>query len=200
MKTSELSNRQTEIMEAAAKLLTTVGVSGLTIKNLAKEMQFSESAIYRHFESKEEIILTMLDYVINGVASFGKEANYAMSADFTIVDKLKMIFREQFTFFHLNPYLAVAIFSDGLLEESARINEKILTIMRHRKAVLEPLVRQAQEKGELTKEIDAEEIVHIIMGSVRLLMYQWRVSQFSFDVIKRGEKLLNNIFKLIVLP
>jgi AcrR family transcriptional regulator len=54
--TTELSERQLEIIEAAGKVITSSGVSGLTIKNLAKEMKFSESAIYRHFTSKEEII------------------------------------------------------------------------------------------------------------------------------------------------
>jgi AcrR family transcriptional regulator len=64
MITKELiSDRQIEIIEAAGKILTRSGISGLTIKNLAKEMQFSESAIYRHFTSKEEIIVAMLEYL-----------------------------------------------------------------------------------------------------------------------------------------
>ena len=58
-----ISDRQIEIIEAAGKILTRSGISGLTIKNLAKEMQFSESAIYRHFTSKEEIIVAMLEYL-----------------------------------------------------------------------------------------------------------------------------------------
>jgi AcrR family transcriptional regulator len=47
----EISAKQLEIIKAAGRILTASGVSGLTIKELAKEMQFSESAIYRHFES-----------------------------------------------------------------------------------------------------------------------------------------------------
>jgi TetR/AcrR family fatty acid metabolism transcriptional regulator len=58
-----ISDRQLEIIEAAGKILTASGVSGLTIKNLAKEMKFSESAIYRHFTSKEEIIIALLEYL-----------------------------------------------------------------------------------------------------------------------------------------
>jgi AcrR family transcriptional regulator len=37
------------------------GIKGLTIKILAKEMGFSESAIYRHFESKEDIIVLLFN-------------------------------------------------------------------------------------------------------------------------------------------
>ena len=61
--TVKISDRQLEIIEAAGKILTASGVSGLTIKNLAKEMKFSESAIYRHFTSKEEIIIALLEFL-----------------------------------------------------------------------------------------------------------------------------------------
>lgn len=63
----DITPRQLEIIEAAGKILTASGVSGLTIKNLAKEMQFSESAIYRHFKSKEDIIIAMLNYLADNI-------------------------------------------------------------------------------------------------------------------------------------
>ena len=63
----DITPRQLEIIEAAGKILNSSGVTGLTIKNLAKEMKFSESAIYRHFASKEEIIIAMLNYLAQEV-------------------------------------------------------------------------------------------------------------------------------------
>ena len=63
MANNSISDRQFEILEAAGKILSTSGVGSLTIKNLAQEMKFSESAIYRHFTSKEEIVLVMLGYL-----------------------------------------------------------------------------------------------------------------------------------------
>ena len=189
-----VSDRQTEIIEAAAKILTNSGVSGLTIKNIAKEMNFSESAIYRHFESKEDIILAMLDFVMNniGTATFG-----VIMGNDSVIETFKAIFNAQFSYFSKHPYLAVAIFSDGLLEESTRINDKITMIMNSRKVMFEPLAKSGQKNGELTKEIPAEEIIHILMASVRLLMYQWRTSHFSFDIQKKGASLVNNVMKLI---
>jgi len=59
----EITARQLEIIEAAGEILTKSGVNGLTTKNLAALIGFSESALYRHFKSKEEIILTMLLYL-----------------------------------------------------------------------------------------------------------------------------------------
>jgi AcrR family transcriptional regulator len=59
--TMTITDRQMEIIEAAGRILTSSSTGGLTIKNLAKEMQFSESVIYRHFTGQEEIIVALLE-------------------------------------------------------------------------------------------------------------------------------------------
>ena len=60
---NSISSRQFELIEAAGRILSASGVGGLTIKNLAKEMGFAESAVYRHFDSKEAVITAMLAYL-----------------------------------------------------------------------------------------------------------------------------------------
>ena len=59
----EMRLRQLEIIEAAGEILTQAGLAGLTTKKLAARIGFSESALYRHFKGKEEIVITMLKYL-----------------------------------------------------------------------------------------------------------------------------------------
>lgn len=193
---TSFSDRQLEIIDASAQLLTHSGVSGLTIKNLAKAMNFSESAIYRHFNSKEEIVLAMLRFVLQNVDN-GYIAK--VKPEHSPVDKLKLLFRNQFAFFQQHSHLAVALFSDGLLEESKAINEQIFLIMASRKKLIAPIIIEGQQNGDFTKAIKADELVHIIMGTVRLHMYKWRIDQFQQDVAKSGNKLLESLIKLIVI-
>lgn len=193
---SEITDRQIEIIEAAAKLLTNSGFSGLTIKNLAKEMKFSESAIYRHFTSKEAIILAMLNFVLQNV---DKDYMAASKEALSATEKLKLLFENQFSFFQKNPHLAVAIFSDGLLEESKQINEQIILIMATRRKLIEPIITEGQKQGLFTKEVSADELIHITMGAVRLQMYKWRMNHFEFDVTEAGNKLIDSLLKLIVI-
>ena len=56
---SELSARQEEIIDTAIKLIDAGGIQNLTMKNIARQMGFSEPAIYRHFESKLDLLLAM---------------------------------------------------------------------------------------------------------------------------------------------
>ncbi len=192
--TSTITSRQFEIIEAAGRILTNSGVSGLTIKNLAKEMKFSESAIYRHFTSKEEIIIAMLDYLANNI---DERFTRDISDHQTPEEKFTTLFQSQFIFFNQNPHFVVAVFSDGLMEESRRINETILKIMGVKIKHLMSIVKEGQQKGVFTNAINADELIHIVMGTFRLQMFKWRVSNFQLDLTLIGNSILQSILQLI---
>jgi Transcriptional regulator len=193
MKIADISDRQLEIIGAAGKILTSEGVNGLTIKNLAKQMQFSEAAIYRHFTSKEEIILAMLNYLAESM----DERYSGLSKVGNPEDRVSALFQEQFRFFNMNPHFVVAVFSDGLMEESKRINEAIARIMAVKVKHLAPALREGQREGIFINVVPADDLLHIVMGSFRLLMFKWRISNFHFDIKKAGDKLIQSVLILI---
>lgn len=191
-----MSDKQLEIIKATGNILTSSGVSGLTIKKLAAAMKFSESAIYRHFESKEEIILALLDFLATNMderltASYSKNENQK--------EQIVRLFQNQYSFFKQNPHFVVAVFSDGLMEESQRINEMIYKIMTVKIKHLKPLLIEGQQSGVFTKAISADDLTHIVMGTFRLQMYKWRMAEFQFDIEIEGNKMIQSILTLIHL-
>lgn len=191
-----VSDRQLEIIEASGKLLTEKGVSGLTIKNIAKEMNFSESAVYRHFNSKEDIIIAMLNYLAENM---NLRLSKICKSNKTAKQKLIEVFQSQLDFFEENPNFVVAVFSDGLFEESQKINEAIQRIMSVNMKNVMPVMAEGQEKGEFISNMYPEELMHIVMGAFRLQMYKWRMSNMSFDIQIEGKKVISNLIKLIAL-
>ena len=189
---TDISKRQLEIIEAAGKILTEKGINGLTTKKLAQEMNFSESALYRHFSSKEEIIVSMLNYLALNMDQHATELENKNPTE-----QLKNFFQNQFRFFESQPYFVIAVFSEGLLEESEKINHAIKSLMTKRIQLLKPIIQIGQEKGAITNDLDSDELIHILMGSVRLFMLKWRMSKFEFDIQTEGNKMLTSILKLI---
>lgn len=189
-----ITDRQLEIITAAGKILTTSGIGGLTIKNLAKEMKFSESAIYRHFSSKEKIIITMLHFLAKTL----EEQNIAISnMEINNEEKLMLLFRSKFNFFGENPHFVVAVFSDGLMEESTTINHSISKIMNINMKHLKPIVLEGQSSGLIINTLSENDVMHIIMGAMRLLMFKWRVANFDFDIIESGEKMMKSLLTIL---
>ena len=190
----EITERQTEIIEAASELLTRNGLGGLTIKNLAKEMRFSESAIYRHFESKEEIIVTMLHYLDDNMK---QRLSLALAGVVHPEEKLKALFANQFAFFSEHPNFIVIVLSEGLLENTALIHAALLKVMLTKKSFVLPILEEGQQLGLFKDSLSTEFLAHTVMGIFRLFMLQWRISGFQFDLAEKGNETLENILTLI---
>ncbi|PKL85833.1 MAG: TetR/AcrR family transcriptional regulator [Ignavibacteriae bacterium HGW-Ignavibacteriae-1] len=189
-----ITDRQMEIIEAAGRILTSSGTSGLTIKNLSKEMQFSESAIYRHFTSKEEIIVALLEYLAQII---DERCTIATSLGNSPEEKFTLLFQNQLSFFKENPHFVVAVFSDGLMEESERINETILKIFSVKMKHLMPILIEGQQKQVFTNLVTTEELMQIVMGTFRLQMFKWRLANYQFDIQRTGNNLIQSILTLI---
>ncbi len=194
MSPKQMTNRQLEIIEAAGKILSLSGVSGLTIKNLAKEMKFSESAIYRHFSSKEDIVVALLEYLANNME---ERYHQATSLDASPEEKFKALFMSQFVYLAKHPYFVTSIFSDGLMVEGGRVNEAILKIMTVKMKYLMPIIMSGQQKNVFTNALTAEEIIDVVMGTMRLQMFKWRVANYQFDIVRKGENTTLALLTLI---
>ncbi|GAB1415476.1 TetR/AcrR family transcriptional regulator [Paludibacter sp.] len=189
----ELKTRQLEIIESAGRLLTQKGINGLTIKNLAKEMNFSESAIYRHFESKEEIIVALLKYLDKNI---DKRILSMQRSGNALVD-LKNLFSEQFVFFSQHNHFVVAVFSEGLMEESPLINQAIQSLIATMAKHLTEIVRQGQAQETIRNDISTEHLVQIILGAYKLYMFKWRLNNFSYNLNNEGSKLVDSLLQII---
>ena len=64
----------------------------------------------------------------------------------------------------------MAVFSDGLMEESERINQAILNIMQVKMKHLKPIILEGQLAGAFTNVITTDELMQIVMGTFRLQM------------------------------
>lgn len=190
----EITDRQMEIIEAAGKILTASGISGLTTKNVAAEMKFTESAIYRHFKSKEDIIVAMLNYLAD---TMDTRLSIAVAAANGPEERFKAVFRSQYRFFKAEPHFVVAVFSDGLMEQSGRINQAILKIMGTIMRQLMPIVMEGQQQQVFTNAISTEELLHIVLGTFRLQMFKWRVANFGFDIERQSENMISALLTVI---
>ena len=157
-------------------------------------MMFSESAIYRHFTSKEEIIVALLEYLAQNM---DERYTNAISREQTPEEKFTLLFKSQFSFFKKNPHFVVAVFSDGLMEESKRINETILKIVGVKTKHLKPIIIQGQQQNVFTSEIVADELIQFVIGAFRLQMFLWRASNFQFDIGRKGDKMIQSVLTLI---
>lgn len=190
----DLSERQLEIIEVSGKILMQKGVAGLTTKNLAQKMNFSESALYRHFKDKEEIITHLISYLSENI---NQRFESIINTDLSAEEKFNQLFKSQFSFFKANPHFIVIVLSEGLLDNSETIKNTILNLMQTNSNVFKNLILQGQESKTFNQNIDVDYLVHFIMGTFRLQMLKWKLSNFEFDIEKKGIETMTNLLTLI---
>src|SRR5690348_10376354 len=60
-------NRRSDILKAAEKLMHARGLSGVTTREISKEVGCSEGALYVHFKGRLELLLAMLEENLPGM-------------------------------------------------------------------------------------------------------------------------------------
>ena len=189
----DIKPRQLEIIEAAGKLLSTSGISGLTIRNLAFEMNFSESAIYRHFSSKEEIIITLLRYLSKSIDKILKESFKSddFEKDFTA------LFRKLSIFFKKNPFYVVTVFSERRINENDRIGEKIIQLMNNLTKYIQAVIKEGQKRDVITNSHTPEQIAQIIIPAYQHQMFKWKINNCESDIVRSSDSLSNSFLELL---
>ena len=189
----EITPRQLEIIEATGKILTASGANGLTIKNLAKEMQFSEGAIYRHFSSKEEIIIMMLKYLKTNISKI--LSNLTKTGD---VEKDFVIFFTRLSlYFKENPYFVVTVFSEGLMDESDKINNEISSLMTLTSSHLEQILQEGQKQGTFIQSVASSDLTMISLATFKLHMFNWKFNKFKFNLTENIGKMSASLLALL---
>lgn len=189
---TEITPRQLELIEAAGRLMTTGGVRGLTIKKLASELGFSEPAVYRHFASKEAIVVAMLHYLKEQLNVLFSQ----VSQDLPAPERLRAQFGCMLRFFDQHPHFVVVVFSDGLLAERAAIDNHLFNIMQMKRTHLLAILEAGQQAGDFTTALSSEQLAHIMMGAFRLQMFKWRVADFKPSIEPIGHKLIDALIQL----
>ncbi len=157
------------ILATAKEMISEVGFHKATTANLAKTANISEGTIYRHFESKEDILLHILD-------ALEEQFSYYIEAIRKKLDvkdcSLEEIMTEYFTFVTNNEVdMKIMLSTYGLLDSSKRL---MAVFLKNLELVLEECIRNGVEKGVI-KDVNVDDnatvVMTIIFGLTRMHLY-----------------------------
>ncbi|MBD3240618.1 MAG: TetR family transcriptional regulator, partial [Chitinivibrionales bacterium] len=170
------------------------GIQDLTIKNLAKRIDLSEPAIYRHFESKHDILLAILRYF--GGSTKGLFTR-VLAMDIDPLRKIERVFMHHFQYFAEHPSVAAVIFSEEIFQNDRKLAQGVLELMNQTRAHILEIVEAARQGGTIAADVPAEHLTIVIMGSLRFIVTRWRLSEHSFDLVAEGQRFWRSLAVLL---
>jgi AcrR family transcriptional regulator len=191
---TEITERQQQIINVSLELIAESGIQSLTIKNLAKKIGFAESAIYRHYENKVQILLAILDFFKQYTESFFLNE---LNASDTAINKIDHLFTNHFKKFAASPSLVAVIFSEEIFRNEKELSEKVSEIVNKNSLVLKTIIETGQKKGEIRNDVEASHLSVMIMGSLRMFVKQWQMSGNQFNLVENGSVFIDSIKRVI---
>ena len=158
-------NRRADILRAAAKLMHSRGLSGVTTRQISREVGCSEGALYVHFTGRVELLLAMLEESLPdmlGPLQALRESVGHGSAHKNLVQALAGIFK-----FHQRIVYQTA----GLFAEPELLDAYRSALQRQGKGphlsmkVLEDYIRSEQQLSRIAAHIDARLAATLMMSS-----------------------------------
>ena len=185
------TEKQLHIIEVSIELIAEKSIQGFTIKNLSKKLNITEGAIYRHFKGKNEILLSILK-------SFQEESKTilgnACSSNLSAMSDIENIFLHHFNYFKKKPAVASVIFCEAIFQNNSLLSKEVFKLLQMHEDALSCIISRGQKNNEIRNGlIIKEQLVRIIIGSIRYTVTKWRLSHYNFDIVNEGKILLENI-------
>jgi len=189
-----LSERQEQIISESINIIDKKGIQGLTIKNLSKAIGISEPGIYRHFESKTEILLSILNnFKEMAIMLSEMMKSYEASA----IEKIRFMFSKMLELFSETPSMVSVIFSEEIFKNEEILKNKIVEILNLHGQTIESIILTGQTEKSIRNDIDKKSLALLSMGSLRLLVKKWDLNNHNFDLSKEGNKLIEVLSKVL---
>lgn len=154
--------RREEILNAAARLFARRGISGATMADIAREADLSAGAIYRYFNSKEDLLRAVFDdATARNQETFAEATRSAESPTAALIrigrtNWVEMNDRDAFIC-ELQLELSAARDPEDLGIDLKRSRDEVTKL-------LTGLVEQAIEQGEIDASIDPQQLAVLLLA------------------------------------
>ena len=195
-KKTQTNIRQEQITEAALQIISVDGINALSIARIAESVGIVPSAVYRHFNSKEDVLDNVLQHIgirlQKNVAEAKKESKESLEC-------LKSIMMRHVKMAEENRAIPHVVFSDmfyaGNPDRKAMLNSVITGYLQQ----IQKIVKQGQKEEKIHKDTDPETASVLFLGAIMPAVVLWNVSEGKFDIEGHVKKAWKN-FKRSITP
>ncbi|SNS13821.1 transcriptional regulator, TetR family [Anaerovirgula multivorans] len=174
-----LLHRKERIILSTIEVINELGIQGLSTREIAKREGISEGTIFKHFQSKNQLLLAVLDYYSQYDSDIVKSINLK---NLEPIDAILYFVDAYATYYESYPAITVISQSYDVLSYNPKLTNKIKDIFLGRIKTMETLVKEGQTLGEIHPNADAEKLASMILGSFRIICLKWRMEEYKFPL------------------
>lgn len=172
-------HRKDAIVLTTIQIIDESGLLGLSTREIARRVGISEGTIFKHYKSKNEIILSVLDYF----SKFDDDIIKTITLRKMSPRAAILFFISSYAEYYENyPAITALIESYNELSNNVEIAPKVKAIYYKRLKAIQNIIKKAQESGVIEPKVNCESLSDIIEGLFKSICLRWRLSKRGYPL------------------
>ncbi len=162
--------RLNQILTAARELIAAGGVTALTVRAIARKVGVTEAAIYRHVESKEQVLVMLLEDVRQSVLGTIEERTAPYSS---ALDKLEHVLEHHLSFIESRRGISFVVIAEAAQFQETTARAAGEKLVEDYLAAVEKLIQEGIESGEVEPSINPSAAATMFFGIIQASVTRW---------------------------
>jgi TetR/AcrR family transcriptional regulator len=185
--------RRKQIIETLRKIIIKYGSEHVTVRTLAKEIGVSGGAIYRHFKSKREVLLFLVDYIEENLVGDIEKA-YPIKNPMELLGKIS---RDLLSSIEQRKGVSFLVIAEIISLGDKRLNRKISEVLNNFLGHIKQIILEGIKAGEIREDIDADMAATTFFGMLQGLVTIWFLNGFPSTLEIKNESMWNIFLEAI---
>lgn len=170
------------MIDEARKLVASRGMESLTIKNIAKVVGISEGAIYRHFRSKNEILIGLVDEVDEVLEQIVRKAEGDAQSP---LERLEALLKEHLSSAERRRGVSFLVIAEVLSNGNPHLRHRMRGVIDRYLAKVEGILEEGVLLGQINPECDRNAAAIAFFGLIQGTVTLWRFGNPHLPLAER---------------
>jgi AcrR family transcriptional regulator/uncharacterized protein (DUF2249 family) len=179
--------RRQQIVEAALEILARVPLERLSTRQLARHLGVSQPALFRHFRSREELLVAVVAHARGKLESLIEAVLRDRESP---VEQLRALARDLFRHVERHPGLPRLLFSSAPPAEKA-VRAALRHVIEMQSSLVAELFREGQRQGLFDRELDAARAARHFIALLQGTILQWQLDDEGAPLEPRADPILS---------
>ena len=179
--------RKTQILQLIAQMLENPKGEKITTAAMAKKLDVSEAALYRHFASKAQMFEGLIEFIESSLLGV---INQITAEETQGLKQVQAIMLMMLKFSQSNPGMTRVLIGDALMNEDERLQVRINALTDKLEAAIKQSLRIAVTQNDMPAALDVAAQANLLICYVTGRWHQFAKSGFKKNPVDGFEKQL----------
>lgn len=167
------------------------GIQNLTMKKIAERLDISDAALYRHFNSKNDMLIYVVGQIELELISQIKEKAELKKEP---MEQLQQVLVQHLHYVEKKPAIPTVLFSEALHYEDRRIKSKISRMLNDYRHFITRILEEAKTQHQVRQNLDTQIAAEMVIGVIQSAVIFWSLSDYSYSIAERSENLWEQLY------